>query len=128
MKTNTEIIDGAIDLISRDGGWCQGAYCRDDRGRAATYLDPDMTSSFCIEGAIIQSASNWWYIPRGMLTEDDHTNYTYGESLADRIGFLLASDPHNTLPRYTNDDDSTSQEDAILYLKRARELANNGEL
>ncbi len=34
MKTDLEVIDGAIELVEADGGWCQGALCRNSDGNA----------------------------------------------------------------------------------------------
>ncbi len=32
MKTDLEVIDGAIELVEADGGWCQGDWCRNANG------------------------------------------------------------------------------------------------
>ena len=32
MKTDREVIEGALALIEADGGWAQGTYCRDAEG------------------------------------------------------------------------------------------------
>ena len=27
MKTDREVLEGALELVSRDEGWCKGTYC-----------------------------------------------------------------------------------------------------
>jgi hypothetical protein len=72
MKTDIEVIDGAIKLIEADGGWCQGVSCKDAAGhhllpssRFATrwgWDDPEgrlhagQPITFCLEGAIVYAA------------------------------------------------------------------------
>ena len=84
MKTDREVIEGALALIEADGGWTQGTYCRDADGTevhpavdspgdwvrvrtehvgAGGYrvrTEPGATlCSFCLEGALRAAAGYW---------------------------------------------------------------------
>lgn len=127
MKTDLETIDGAIELISRDGGWCQGSFCRDAQGHGGLSMLSELglpPVSFCIEGAIIEVASGGWFtneVGSGTHSEDEYAAYQYGFALASRVGQMMGLD-HGDKPRSFNDAETTSQEDAILFLKHAREI------
>lgn len=120
MKTDLEIIDEAIELISKDGGWTQGAFCRTDDGTPGS-LGSGTSASFCIEGALIEAAT------RGKWGVDFTTSWDEAAHLGKRLGGLMAGvEPDDAiemvhLPREFNDGVAQSQEDAILWLKTARE-------
>ena len=85
LRPDLDVLDGAIELVSRDGGWCKGTYCQDADGnsvipgaysahddwvswqyRPGPDGEPSMQMlpaaepvSFCLEGAIRYSAVNF---------------------------------------------------------------------
>ena len=136
MKSDIEVIDDAIALVERDGGWCQDAYCRTPDGRSWSVMDTlqlHAPTSFCLEGAIA-------YVNGYMTLPRDSNNWArvilpLGKQLR-RLNILIAirgiPEDHSTYghaiePREFNDDKTTTQEDAILALKRTRNYLEQQE-
>lgn len=139
MNTDREVIEGALALIEADGGWTQGAYCRDADG---TQVHPAVDSpgewvrmltahvgagayrvrtepvaspcSFCLGGALRTAAGYW------------HSGQPYAaQRQVDRLELLLVrlansaeSSNWANLDAF-NDDVHTTAADAVLILKRA---------
>jgi hypothetical protein len=148
MKTDIEVIDGAIELIEADGGWCQGVSCKDAAGRHllpasrvatrwgwaddAESLHAGQPVTFCLEGAILYAAGwplNWvWGMPAEQAKQQvAHTvevkqQIVRLKGLAYRLALQDTTDiPSTWMSLHDfNDDDYTTREDAILVLKRAR--------
>lgn len=159
FRSDVEVIDGAIDLVSADGGWCKGSYCRapdgtpvmptqasptgwtvstppiGERLRGTTPTMPKPTS-FCLEGAIQTAAG--YYEPEMFFgaPELDHpktlvrpNHPLYAQTV--RLFYLVHVMADDTMTALTaallhnlhdfNDADTTTQEDAILALKKSRE-------
>lgn len=132
MKTDIEVIDGAIELISGDGAWCKHDFCQNANGLPA---DPasEVVAKYCLEGAIGvangyltsyigEEAPNVWVAPLREqwervceLAATRGTPEDFWEKQKAK-GFPVGV----PLPRTFNDDDSTTQEDAILALKQTR--------
>jgi len=114
MKTDLEVIDGAIDLVSKDGGWCQGTMCRDSAGLPGP--EAEQPVSFCLEGAVRYSATSnesVWIYNRGNQALWDQV---------ERVNEVIATACGWDFVRRFNDSKSTTQEDAILALKTARTI------
>jgi hypothetical protein len=147
VKTDMEVLDGAIELIEADGGWCQGASCKDAAGhhllpssRVATRwgwddadgLHAGQPVTFCLAGAIYYAAGwplNWvWGMPAKQAKQQvAHVVEVKQQaarlaSLAYRLALQDMTDIPSTWMRLHdfNDDDYTTREDAILVLKHAR--------
>ena len=139
MKTDIEVLDGAIALIEKDGAWCQGAFCRDANGYEVLFPMlvkweepvPALSAkpeSFCLEGAI--GFANGWFLTQ--------PNAPAAAKLAGQWGRLLDLLRWHGLPEDRdltkgwdiaayNDLETTSQEDAILALKRTRSFLEGQE-
>jgi len=139
MKTDREVIEGALALIEVHDGWTQGTYCRDAAGaevhpavdspgewvRVRTQhvggggyrvrTDPGaMPCSFCLQGALRAVAGYW------------HAAHSHeAQAQVDRLEYLLLQVANSvdtpgwlSLHAY-NDDPHTTKADAVLVLKRA---------
>lgn len=51
MKTDAEVLDGAIAILEQEGHWCQQEFYQTDE--AGTVL------SYCAEGALLEAAGFW---------------------------------------------------------------------
>lgn len=113
MKSDIEVIDVAIALIEKDGGWCKGSFCKDKNGDSVGfYTDKAVGAvSFCLEGAIRYSAGA--HIIPGRWEQANRLDV-----LARQLVFGRENDKVS-LTIY-NDGPLTTQEDAILVLKRVR--------
>ena len=139
MKTDREVINGALALLEADGGWTQGTYCRDADGTqvqpavdspggwvrvrtehvgAGGYLvrtEPGATPcSFCLEGAL-RAAAGYWH---GGQPYAAHEQVSRLECLLLRLANSAAVPGWANLHAY-NDDAHTTQADVVLLLKRA---------
>ncbi len=139
MKTDLQVIEGALALIEADGGWTQRAYCRDANGgevqpavgssgewlrvrtdpvgeggyRART--EPGATPySFCLEGAL-RAAAGYWHVGQASAA---HEQIDRLENLLLRLA-NSASAPGWPSVRAYNDDVHTTKSDVALTLKRA---------
>ena len=127
MKTDREVIEGALALIEADGGWTQGTYCRDAEGvevhpvvdspgdwvRVRT--EPGATPwSFCLQGAL-RAAADYWH--GGWPHAADELVYRL-ECLLLRLANSAAARSWPSVQAY-NDDLRTTKADAVLTLKRA---------
>jgi hypothetical protein len=142
VKTDLEVIDGAIALIDADGGWCKGSMCRDTTGEAVVpclasptgwaFMDgrgsPAKTPvTFCLEGAL-QMAAGCYRVHRKLLHRvigDPKTGEQYIR--LNKIVYQAAGEVNPNYKQWDggrvmhfNDDERTSKEDAILALKTAR--------
>ena len=132
MKSDIEVLDGAIALVEKDGGWCQGAFCVDKDGDPISF--PDMATaaqpaSFCLEGAI-GWASGYMQAAAAVEWSRRYRNDDYPllRKQFERLNDLVATPLPGTTsiqspgrrPAYFNDLPTTTQEDAILALKVAR--------
>lgn len=164
LRPDLDVLDGAIELVSRDGGWCKGTYCQDangngvipgrytphqwvtpvrgefefNSGASMQMLPAAEPISFCLEGAIRYSAVNCRPVAyeMGFYGDDGLTSLRAQTSRLEYLVLSIAAPVKDhqelmdngllmTLHEY-NDRDSTSQEDALLVLKQAREyIANN---
>ncbi|MDT5051674.1 MAG: hypothetical protein QOD02_4137 [Mycobacterium sp.] len=139
MKTDREVIEGALALIEADGGWTQGTYCRDAEGvevhpvvdspgdwvrvrtehvGAGGYrvrTEPGATPcSFCLQGAL-RAAADYWH--GGWPHAADELVYRL-ECLLLRLANSAAARSWPSVQAY-NDDLRTTKADAVLTLKRA---------
>jgi len=139
MKTDREVIEGALALVEADGGWTQGTYCRDADGteihaaadspsgwvrvrtehvgqggfrvRTETGATP---CSFCLEGAL-RAAAGYWH---GVAPHAAHEQVYRLECLLLQLASSAAARDWPSVGAY-NDDAHTTQADAVLMLKRA---------
>lgn len=140
MKSDQDVIEGALALIELEQGWTQGTYCRDADGyevlpavdapgdwvrlrtqhvgeggyRALTDAGAK-PCSFCVQGALRASAGCWRF---GQPTATHELQIDRLESL------LLELANSATVPGWAslaafNDDVRTTQADIVLVLKRA---------
>jgi hypothetical protein len=139
IKTDREVIEGALSLIEADGGWTHGTYCRDAEGvevhpvvdspgdwvRVRTehvgagayrvHTEPGATPcSFCLQGAL-RAAADYW-----------HSGWPdAAQELVDRLECLVLRLANSAAARSWpsvqayNDDPRTTKADAVLMLKRA---------
>ncbi|KUH75784.1 hypothetical protein AU184_15490 [Mycolicibacterium novocastrense] len=139
IKTDREVVEGALALIESDGGWAQGTYCRDANGRevqpvvgspgewvtvytehvgAGGYrvrTEPGATPcSFCLEGAV-RTAAGYWHLNQAGAV---HEQADRVEDLLLRLANASAVPGWLDLHAY-NDDVHTTQADVVLLLKRA---------
>jgi hypothetical protein len=139
MKTDREVIEGALALIEADAGWTQGTYCRDADGAevhpavdspgewvrvhtehvgAGGYrvrTDPGaIPCSFCLQGAL-RAAADYWH---GGQPHAAHEQVDRLECLLLQLVNSAAAPGWPSLNAY-NDDAHTTQADAVLMLKFA---------
>lgn len=111
MKTDLEVLEGALELISEDGGWTQGEFCRDAKGNGVTQLEMG-GASYCLEGAIRYAAGHWM-----------DTTLAIGQQVNRLENLVRRAVPVNAFGCQSlakiNDHLLTSQEEAILCLKTA---------
>lgn len=127
MLSDIEVIDGAIELISADGAFCKGTFCRDASGEAVNFPAvagfelEDYTAqpvSFCLEGAI-------GYVNGYFLTVQADGLYRQWARLLEAVmqyGLPEMGPVAGLWPSLHtfNDRDDTGQEDAILALKNTK--------
>jgi hypothetical protein len=140
MKSDREVIEGALALIAVDHGWTQGTYCRDAEGcevlpaidapgewvrlrtehvgaggyRAHTDAGAK-PCSFCVQGAMRASAGCWRF---GLPNAAQERQIDRLEALLLQLANCAAMPGWASLPAF-NDDARTTQADAVLVLKRA---------
>jgi hypothetical protein len=147
VKTDMEVLDDAIELIEADDGWCQGVSCKDAAGhhlfpctQFATrwgWSDPEglhagQPVTFCLEGAIRQAAG-WppfwtWGTPVVQARQQaaHAAEVKQQVTLLEMLTYRLALQDMIGVPSTWgglhdfNDDQYTTQEEAVLALKRAR--------
>jgi hypothetical protein len=133
VRTDLEVIDEAITLIEKDGGWCQGAFCKDAAGNPLMYqngawlklngsaVTRGVPYAFCVEGAIEHAAGVDTAI-YDMAISDDRWRQVR------RLNWMVCKvvGKEFSLPRAFNDAASTTQEDAVLALKQVRALIEEG--
>jgi hypothetical protein len=121
MKTDIEVLDGAIELVEADGGWCQGISFKD-------------AAAYCLEGAIRQAAG-WpvkWIWGQSVVqarrqaahTAEVNQQVARLEKLVYRLALVFQYNTGGPPAMWTslhelNDDDYTTQDEAVLVLKRA---------
>lgn len=132
MKTDREVLEGALELVSRYEGWSKGAYCQYKDGRQVSIQvvqeTPVDTLSFCLEGAIryaagwfdhLEEESSYRAIPNRIIATVRQVNRL--EMLVIQTGFREGlTGPFLRLCTF-NDNDRTSQSDAVLALKKTLE-------
>lgn len=139
LKTDREVIEGALALIEADGGWTQGTYCRDAAGievkpavespgewvrvrtehvggggyvvRTETGASP---CSYCLGGAL-RAAAGYWHAAHPAAA---HAQVERLENLLLRLANSATAAGWSTLDA-CNDDPHTTRADAVLMLKRA---------
>jgi hypothetical protein len=139
MKTDRDVIEGALALIEVDNGWTQGTYCRDaDGGEVHPAADSPgewvrvrtehvggggyvvrtefgaTPCSFCLGGAL-RAAANYWHaaLPHAAQKQVDRL-----EGLLLLLANSVDAPGWPNLQAY-NDDAHTTKADAVLTLKRA---------
>jgi hypothetical protein len=118
MKSDREVLEGVVELISQDGAWTKGELCRNSAGYATSLGSEDVVS-WCLEGAIRHVA--------GYVIRFRPENRFQRQSLFDQVyrldKLVLKCSPTCDVPRIAlyefNDALDTSQEDAILAVKTA---------
>jgi hypothetical protein len=147
MKTDIEILDDAIKLIEADDGWCQGVSAKDAAGQhllpssrfASRWGWADTEGvhagqpvTFCLEGAILYAAGwslNWvWGMPAEQVKQQVAHTVEVKQQIVrlKRLAYRLALQDMIGVPSTWgglhdfNDDQYTTQEEAVLALKRAR--------
>jgi hypothetical protein len=147
LKTDIEVLDDAIKLIEADDGWCQGGSCKDAAGHHlfpssqfatrwgwadAEGLHAGQPVTFCLEGAIRQAAG--WPVkwvsgtpPVQARQQAAHAAEVNQQAARlESLAYRLALQDMTGIPSTWgglhdfNDDDYTTQEEAVLVLKRAR--------
>jgi hypothetical protein len=130
MKTDEQVLTEALALVEKDGGWCQGALCKDSGGQELVYDNlsdrwfslagrtVEMPASFCLEGAIRYAATgttSWWDVRERRANSFSQLNRLF--SLVNRQGI----ERNPLIPELSsfNDRATTTQEDAVLVLKKA---------
>jgi hypothetical protein len=114
VKTDVEVLQDAIKFIEGEGRWCQGAFCRDKDGYKAS---SSHAYSYCLEGAI-REAAGWW----------THEIPAVENQVAGLEKFLAIVAGSNVCLSLYNDRETTTQEDAILLLKRGIEHLERNEV
>ena len=129
--TDIEVLDGALEILERDGMWCQGAYYYIDEG--------GQKLSFCAEGAIREAAGYWNVVQAKENPEFpgrvDSLNWQYidlinvepiHDQCAKLENMVLANSDNqaNGLNGF-NDDEHTTVGDVLLAMKKTREEIAN---
>ena len=120
MYSDVDVLRGALELVERDGGWCQGSYCRPRGGQqypgwSWAYQNTD-NLSFCLEGAIRYMANG-----RTFYTNYEQPVFQQVYRLEDMVARHtgLGRDRFTAPVNRFNDSDTTSQDIAISVLKSA---------
>lgn len=132
MKTDLEILDGAIALLERDEGWCQGSYYVTRNGSRVSH---------CAVGALGEAAGMWDYakaVPLSPRYPDVLNGYRCNaedrdalELILEQVGrvtdqLLLTIGLHSQC-QFSVFNDKSSKEDVILAMKKTREQIQNEE-
>lgn len=148
MKPDIDVLDGALELIEADGGWCKGASAKDAAGhyllpasRVATRwgwtdaegrLHAGQPKTWCLSGAIVYAAGwplDWMW---GMPVEQAKQQVAHVVEVKQQVvrltslAYRLALQDMTGIPAAWgglhdfNDDEHTTREEAVLVLKRAR--------
>jgi len=148
LKTDIEVLDGALELIEADGGWCKGASAKDAAGRqllpasrvatrwgwtdAEGRLHAGQPVTWCLSGAIVYAAGwplDWiWGLPAEQARQQVAHVVAVKQQIVrlKRLAYRLALADMTGIPASWvglhdfNDDEHTTREEAVLVLKRAR--------
>lgn len=135
MKTDAEVLDGAIAILEQEGHWCQQEFYQTDE--AGTVL------SYCAEGALLEAAGFWEVATAEKNHFDglrDGWRTRVGKYQAMRenqameiweqhqtLGDLIVKAAEYKIPKLLcpalnafNDDEHTTASDVILAMKKAR--------
>lgn len=141
MKTDREVLEGALELVSRDEGWSKGAYCQYKDNKEIkihkVHETPLDTMSFCLEGAI-RYAAGWFNpevenrFPRMVMSRMERYRQVQRLEMlvlqiASRDGLTDRASHHNLRLCNFNDDERTSQSDAVLALKKTIEVVSDAK-
>lgn len=113
MSTDSEIVEQAIDILSREGAWCKNAMWRDAEGNRTDWRrdgkaqTANHVASHCMMGAIYTAAGYW------------NGAGTWSPSQVHRIQLALCKTV-GSVAKF-NDNPSTTQEDVVLALKKVLE-------
>lgn len=135
MKTDAEVLSGAIEILEQEGMWCKEAY----------YLTNGYGMekvAFCAEGAIREAAGYWLYV-KGALSPKDPTMITgiacydmfVNQSIHDiseqchRLDDLVVQNVDEDYPslNWFNDNSRTTVSDVLLAMKKALNEVENAE-
>ncbi len=125
MKTDIEVIDEAIALVEKDGGWCQGAFFYDKNGWPTDGRSGKPPASFCVEGAIAYACGV--LITYGVNTPVGRAAHAQSDRLRRLVAKQGVPEPakFHGFPRDFNDAATTTQEDVVLALKKTRNWLEN---
>lgn len=147
MKTDREVIARAMALITPEGAWTQGAYCRDADGRQlltsaeapgewsrvrtdhvggggykARTESGATPSSFCLQGALRTAAGYWMSRQHHEVHEQVHRLEAFLLDLANSVAA-----PGWPAVDSFNDDARTTKADVVLLLKHALAVLESEE-
>ncbi len=71
--------------LRRKGGWCRGAFCRDENGKALADYESGAAKSFCVAGAIRRAGAELGkgVMPARLVRESEVDVYRMGKSLTE---------------------------------------------
>ena len=126
MTTNDEYVVAALDRMIEllEQGWCQGTMARDADG-VRTHASDDEASSWCLRGAVSRATYELLLGYDGRPMSQRQT-FVFGvDGVYPRVHRLLDEVAAPLDPVSFNDDPSTSREDVLLLVKRAREAVTS---
>lgn len=116
MKTDAEVLSGAIEILEKEGMWCQNAYYRTD-GLSTKRV------SFCAEGAIREVAGYWELVSDVPIDEEDLALNLVALQCKKLERLVLRQADWQPAPTGClngfNDDRNTTVADVLLAMKKA---------
>lgn len=117
--TDAEVLSGAIEILEKEGAWCQGRFYATDGN--------NQRLSYCAEGAIRQAAGFWDWISildQVALVDGDLDNVSPAvEAVYEqcrKLDKLVVDQVDDYLVlNFFNDADATSKSDVLLAMKKA---------
>lgn len=138
MKTDAEVLSGAIEILEQEGMWCQHAYYRTD----STFTKK---LSFCAEGAI-REVAGYWELVNGVAVDGEEKPTIINDAYfwssfpvlhlvakqCKRVERLVLQQTAGCQPPVGflngfNDDEHTTVADVLLAMKKALNEVENAE-
>lgn len=122
MKTDAEVLAGAIEILEKEGVWCKGAY----------YMTDGLSTKrvfFCAEGAI-REVAGYWELVSDVPTDEEDLALNLVALQCKKLERLVLQQadwqptPMGCLNGF-NDDEHTTVADVLLAMKKALNEVEN---